>query len=292
MNENKEIRRVTLWGLALNLFISIVKFIVGWLGNSQAVIADAVHSFSDSSTDMVIIFGVKYWNAPPDESHPYGHKKIESVLTILIGIILLFTALGIGYHAIATITKIDSKTIQYFTLIGPILSLIFKEILFHKTYKIGVRLNSSAVKANAWHHRTDALSSIPVLLAVIASIINPKLIYLDNIGAIIVAAFIIKLAIDIIFQNLNELVDSSIEDEKILEITEIIDRHPQVMGFHKIRTRKLGSSVYLDLHLEVDGMMTVTEGHQIASEVKYDLLRECPKIIDVVVHLEPKTAEA
>ncbi|MFO7897419.1 MAG: cation diffusion facilitator family transporter [Candidatus Cloacimonadales bacterium] len=288
MDENKEIRRVTIWGLALNLFISVVKFIVGWLGNSQAVIADAVHSFSDCSTDIVILCGVKFWNAPPDESHPYGHKKIESVLTILIGLILFFTALGIGYHAIATISKIDTRSIQYFTLVGPILSLIFKEILFHKTYKIGVRLNSSAVKANAWHHRTDALSSIPVLLAVIASLINPKLIYLDNIGAIIVAAFIIKLAIDIIFQNLNELVDRAVEQEKMAEIAEVIEAHSQVLGYHKIRSRKLGSSVYLDLHLEVDGKMSVTEGHEIASEVKYALLENCPKIIDVVVHLEPK----
>lgn len=288
MEENKQIRNITLWGLALNLIISIVKFTVGFLGNSQAVIADAVHSFSDSSTDMVILFGVKYWTAPPDENHPYGHKKIESLLTILIGIILLFTALGIGYHAITTINAVHTHAIKMFTLIGPALSLIIKEILFRKTYKIGVRYNSSSVKANAWHHRSDSLSSIPVILAVVASLIYPKLIYLDHIGAIVVAAFITKMAFDIIFTNISELIDSGIGKDELEEISQIIASHPEVKGFHKVRSRKLGSSIYIDLHLEVDGKLSVFSGHEISTKVKNNLIESNSKIIDVVVHLEPK----
>lgn len=288
MNETKDIRNITLWGLTLNVLLSIIKFLVGFLGNSQAVIADAVHSFSDSSTDLVILFGVKYWSAPPDNSHPYGHKKIESLLTIVIGIILLFTAVAIGYHAITTVKTAHQHNLKLITIIGPILSIVFKEILFRKTYKIGIKHNSSSVKANAWHHRTDALSSIPVLIAVVASLINPKLVYLDHIGAIIVAAFIIKLAVDIIYQNINELIDQGINREGLEQIAKIISSHPEVLGFHKVRTRKLGSSIYIDLHLEVDGKLSVYSGHEIATEVKDNLITANSKIIDVVVHLEPK----
>jgi len=280
--------KITLWGLVLNVLISIIKFVLGFLGNSQAVVADAAHSFSDTSTDLVILLGVKYWTAPPDENHPYGHQKIESFITIVIGLILLSAAGGIGYHAISTIDHDHVERLKLFTIIGPIISIIFKELLFHKTYKIGVKTNSSAVKANAWHHRTDALSSIPVLIAVAATLINPKLMILDHIGAVIVAAFIAKVAFEIIFKNINELVDTGITDDEYGNISEVISKIECVKGFHKMRSRKLGSSIYLDLHLEVDGNITVTKGHDISEDVQQALISSNKKIIDVMVHLEPE----
>ncbi|MCK5051026.1 MAG: cation transporter [Candidatus Cloacimonetes bacterium] len=288
MNNKKEILKVTLWSLVLNVLISILKFVLGFLGNSQAVVADAAHSFSDTSTDLIILLGVKYWTAPPDDNHPYGHQKIESFVTIIIGIILLTAACGIGYHAIATINVGHADKLKLFTIVGPIISIIFKELLFRKTYQVGVKTNSSAVKANAWHHRTDALSSIPVLIAVVASLINPKLIILDHIGAIIVAAFIIKLAVEIIYKNINELVDTGISEEEYLLISKVISEIKRVKGFHKVRSRKLGSSIYLDLHLEVDGDLSVSEGHDITEDVQQALISSNPKIIDVMVHLEPE----
>jgi len=288
MNNKKEIMKITLWSLVLNVLISIIKFVLGFLGNSQAVIADAAHSFSDTSTDLVILLGVKYWTAPPDENHPYGHQKIESFVTIIIGLILLVAAGGIGYHAIATIDHEHTEQLKLFTIIGPIVSIIFKELLFRKTYKVGVKTNSSAVKANAWHHRTDALSSIPVLMAVTASLINSKLIVLDHIGAIIVAAFIIKLAVEIIYKNISELVDTGISEEEYQQISDVISKIECVKGFHKVRSRKLGSSIYLDLHLEVDGDLSVTRGHDITEDVQKALISSNSKIIDVMVHLEPK----
>ncbi len=288
MDNKKEIMKITLWGLVLNVLISIIKFVLGFMGNSQAVVADAAHSFSDTSTDLVILLGVKFWTAPPDDNHPYGHQKIESFVTIIIGIILLTAACGIGYHAIATINVGHADKLKLFTIVGPIFSIIFKELLFRKTYQVGVKTNSSAVKANAWHHRTDALSSIPVLIAVVASLINPKLIILDHIGAIIVAAFIIKLAVEIIFKNINELVDTGITEEEYLHISKVISEIKSVKGFHKVRSRKLGSSIYLDLHLEVDGDLSVSEGHDITEDVQQALIGSNPKIIDVMVHLEPE----
>lgn len=288
MKNKNEIKKITIWGLVINILISIIKFIIGLLGNSQAVVADAVHSFSDCSTDIVILFGVKYWTAPPDRKHPYGHKKIESFITISIGLVLLFAAFGIGYHAVVTINENHTEPIKLFAIAGPIISLIFKELLFRKTYQVGVKTNSSSVKANAWHHRTDALSSISVLIAVVASLINPKLLFLDHIGALIVAAFILTLSIEIIFKNINELIDTGIPQKEINYISKIIKNNDDVLGFHKIRTRKLGSSVFVDLHLEVDGNLSVTKGHSISEEVKSALIKGNPKIIDVMVHLEPK----
>ncbi len=288
MDNVKEIMKVTLWSLVLNVFIFILKFVLGFLGNSQAVVADAAHSFSDTSTDLVILLGVKYWTAPPDDNHPYGHQKIESFITILIGLMLLSAAIGIGYHAIASINDNHADQLKLFTIIGPIISIIFKELLFRKTYKVGIITNSSSVKANAWHHRTDALSSIPVLLAVVASLINPKLIILDHIGAIVVAAFIIKLAVEIIYTNINELLDTGISEKEYQQISDVISKIEYVKGFHKVRSRKLGSSIYLDLHLEVDGDLSVTRGHDITEDVQKALISSNPKIIDVMVHLEPK----
>jgi len=289
MDNKKEIVKITIWSLILNIFISIIKFIVGFSGNSQAVVADAVHSFSDTSTDLVILLGVKYWTAPPDRNHPFGHQKIESFITIIIGLILLAAAGGIGYHAIITINTDHGHKIKLITLVGPVISIILKELLFRKTYQVGIKTNSSAVKANAWHHRTDALSSIPVLIAVAATLVNPKFIILDHIGAIVVAAFIAKVAFEIIFKNINELVDTGITDIEYDQISKIISNIECVKGFHKMRSRKLGSSIYLDLHLEVDGNISVTKGHDITEDVQKALIGSNPKIIDVMVHLEPET---
>ncbi|MCD4741130.1 MAG: cation diffusion facilitator family transporter [Desulfobacteraceae bacterium] len=288
MNDKYEIKKITLWGLALNILLSAIKFVIGFLGNSQAVVADAAHSLSDTSTDLIILFGVKYWTAPPDSEHPYGHQKIESFITIIIGLILLFAGIGIGYSAIITINEHSMGELKLFTIAGPIISIVLKELLFRKTYQVGIKTNSSSLKANAWHHRTDALSSIPVLIAVAASLINPKLIFLDQIGAIIVAVFILKLSLEVIFSNTKELIDTGLSDEEIQNIYKIIRNHGDVKGCHKIRTRKLGSSIYIDMHLEVDGNLTVSKGHMISEQVKNVLIRENSKIIDVMIHLEPE----
>ncbi len=163
MNTKGKIQRITLIGLIANILLSIVKFIIGFFGNSQAVIADALHSFSDTTSDFVILFGVKYWTAPPDEDHPYGHQKIESFITIMIGFILIIVAGGIGYGGISSLLDDSRSHPGWVAIIGPLISIVLKEILFKITYKVGLEINSSSLKANAWHHRTDALSSIPVL---------------------------------------------------------------------------------------------------------------------------------
>ena len=294
MDKKARIQKITLVSLLANIVLSIIKFIIGTMGNSQAVVADALHSFSDTTSDFVILFGVKYWTAPPDESHPYGHQKIESFATIIIGLILLFVAGSIGYNGIVSLLPTDQNqhnnqaVLNWIAVTAPFISIVIKEILFQITYKVGIETNSSSVKANAWHHRTDALSSIPVLIAVIASLINPNLIFLDQIGAIIVSAFIIKVGLGILFTSINDLLDTGISQDEIISFEKTILNIQNVKGVHKLRTRKLANCIYIDLHLEVSGTMSVIEGHDIAEEIKTTLIAKDPKIIDVMVHLEPE----
>ena len=288
----RQIRTITIIGLVANIALSIFKFVIGILGGSQAVVADALHSFSDTSSDLVILFGVQYWLAPPDENHPYGHRKIESFVSIVIGMILITVAIGIGYDGILSLLDRRLAKLTWYVMAGPLVSLFTKELLFRKTYEIGVRINSSSLKANAWHHRTDALSSIPVLIAVIATLIDPRLSFLDAIGAIVVSAFIIKVGIDILYSNINDLMDTGMSKERLAGLKTLILSMDNVRGVHKIRTRKMASCIYIDLHLEVDGSLTVTQGHDVSEQVKQTLIRSNPQIIDVLVHLEPEQSSA
>ena len=292
MNKRKKIEQITLAGLVANILLSVVKLVIGFFGNSQAVIADALHSFSDTSSDLIILFGVKYWTAPPDEDHPFGHQKIESLVTIVIGLILIFAAFAIGYDGVLSLMESEPVRLSPVVLLGPILSIIVKEILFKVTFKVGVETHSSSLKANAWHHRTDALSSVPVLVAVTASLIDPRLSFLDAVGAILVSVFIIKVGISILFSNISDLLDTGISKEQTASIEAVIKAQDHVMGVHKLRTRKMASYIYIDLHLEVDGQLTVKEGHQISEDVKTVLMTTYPKIIDVMVHLEPRRNSA
>jgi len=288
MNKRKQIQRITLIGLVVNILLSGIKFLIGFFGNSQAVIADALHSFSDTSSDLVILFGVKYWTAPPDDSHPYGHQKIESFITLIIGIILIFVAGVIGYTGLLSLQEKDPPQLNWAVIIGPVISIIAKELLFKITYRVGIKTDSASLKANAWHHRTDAWSSIPVLIAVVASLIDPRLRFLDSIGAIIVSAFIIKVGLEIFFTNINDLLDKGISKEKIAALKKTITAIPDVKGVHNLRTRKLANYIYIDLHLEVNGQLSVLQGHHISETVKKAIIQNNPRIIDVMVHLEPE----
>ena len=284
----QRIRQVTLAGLIVNVLLSVIKLAIGMAGGSQAVVADALHSFSDTSSDLVILFGVKYWTAPADDCHPFGHQKAESFVTIAIALLLLGVAAGIGYNAvISMMAPSDSPTLSWMVVTAPLLSFVVKETLFRVTYKVGVQTLSSSVKANAWHHRSDALSSLPVLAAVTASLINPKLAFLDHVGAIVVSIFILKIGLDILLSSIRELMDAGMAQKEIETVKKQVLHTPGVRGVHKIRSRALAGSYYIDLHLEVDGCLTVARGHDISEQVKRDLIRKNTRIIDVMVHLEP-----
>jgi cation diffusion facilitator family transporter len=282
-----QIKRVTWTGLISNFGLAVMKFLVGWLGSSQAVIADAVHSVSDMSTDLVILFGVKFWSAPPDADHPYGHRRLEAIITTSIGLSLAAVAVALGYHALATTRDPDIQQTGWIAIIGPFLSIIIKEILYQWTVKVGKLVKSSAVIANAWHHRSDAFSSIPALMAVIAASFDPKLAFLDHIGALIISLFILKVAWNILVPALSELADHGASEKDREIIHQIAGNVSGVKEAHAIRTRKFGSHIHVDLHIMVDPEMSVRMGHHISEEVKIALMEKGPEIRDVVVHLEP-----
>lgn len=283
----RQVRKITWMGLAINLALFVVKFVLGFLGSSQAVIADAFHSLSDVTTDIAILVGVKFWSAPPDECHPYGHKRIETIVTVVIGIALSIIALGIGYNALVLIKKANAKPPGKIAAFGAILSILTKEVVYHWTLGVGTRIKSPALIANAWHHRSDAISSIPVLIAVTVAIFFPNLAFVDLVGALIVSLFILKVSWDIVHPAAFELTDrgASLHDRD--QIKSIVMEVDGVKDAHAMRTRKFGTGIYVDLHVLVDGKMTVKEGHAVSHEVKSQLLSKGPDIIDVVVHIEP-----
>jgi cation diffusion facilitator family transporter len=281
------IRKITVIGLITNIFLFLVKLLLGIFGRSQALTADAFHSLSDFTTDFSIIFGVKYWSKPPDENHPYGHGRIETVVTVFICAVLVMAALSLGYHAVISLKGEQGESPEFIAFIGAALSIILKEVLYRWTSKIGKKEKSKALTANAWHHRTDALSSIPVAVAILISVINEKWAFLDQVTALLVSLFILYAAYKILKSVLFEIMATGVSEKDKTEIKSIVQSIKGVKSMHKIRSRQMGSDWFIDLHIQVDGNMTVNKGHEIAESVKKALIEKGPDIIDVMVHIEP-----
>jgi cation diffusion facilitator family transporter len=291
-SDGSSVRRVTVIGLIGNIAIAALKFVVGTVGFSQAVVADAVHSLSDTVTDLAVLLGLKYWSAPADDRHPYGHGRIETMVTLALGLVLTAVALGIGYRAISTVRETHPKQPQWIAFVGAAVSIVFKEILYRWTVAVGRRVRSSALLANAWHHRSDALSSIPAALAVVLALINPRWAFVDHIGAMVVCVIILHAAWGIIRPALDELIDSGAPEHVREQIRSLAAGLRGVETVHAIRCRRSGPGLHIDLHVTVDGSMSVREGHEISEAVKRYLLEHGPDIVDVVVHLEPHEGAA
>ena len=281
------VQRVTAWSLAVNLMLSGIKCIVGFVGNSQALVADAVHSLSDSATDIAVLIGAPYWSAPADPEHPHGHSRIETMITFFIGTVLVAVGLGLIYNALVTI-QASHKTIPgWSVLVTACISIVSKELLYRWTVVVGVRLKSSALIANAWHHRSDGFSSIPVALAVVGMRLYPDWTYLDHVGALMVSLLILQASWKILWPALNELMDAGATGEQREKLLKLIVTIDGVKGTHALRTRRVGNGLQVDLHLLVDPKLTVEKGHSIASLVKERLLKEGDQVIDVLIHVEP-----
>lgn len=291
MKPETVVRRVTWAGLAVNILLSFIKIGAGILGQSQAVLADGVHSISDTITDVAVIAGSYYWVKPPDQSHPYGHRRLETVVSIFIGVVILTAGCGIGWKALTSHVLEPHDPPGMIALAAACLSLTVKEILYRWTAGFGTRLKSVALSSNAWHHRLDAISSIPALLAVGGAILVPGWYFLDHIGAVVVAVLIIFSALKIIWAGMNELIDVGAPRETCGKIKEIVCQHPEVQDVHKIRTRYLGNNLQVDLHLVINGDLSVRHGHDIAGEIRHRLIDHGPGIIDVIVHIEPSEAK-
>jgi cation diffusion facilitator family transporter len=281
------VRLVTWAGLVVNLLLVALKFVGGILGASQAVVADAVHSLSDCVTDIAVLVGVHYWSQPPDECHPYGHRRIETLVTIAIGLSLGVVGLGLGYNALSTLQAAEPGAPHLVAFVAALVSLVSKELLYHWTVYVGRRAKSSAAIANAWHHRSDALSSVPAVLAVGGAMLLPAWSMLDRIGAIVVSLFILHAAWRIVRPALAELVDAGASAKVRARIDALARGVPGVQDVHALRTRYLGGRLQVDLHVLVDPQLTVREGHRIAHAVGKCLRSEGPGVEDVLVHVEP-----
>jgi cation diffusion facilitator family transporter len=282
------VKRVTWVSLAVNLGLAAVKFIGGVAGSSQAVVADAVHSLSDVSTDLAILIGIRYWMKPADDGHPHGHRRLETFVTLSIGLILAGVATGILWNGLKTLHNRPETSPGWIALIAAGLSILVKESLFRWTLAKGRLVQSSPLIANAWHHRSDALSSVPALLAVSGAMISPAWSFLDQLGAVVVSLFIYQAAFKIANPAFQKLIDSSAPPETVARIRSLACETPGVDSVHNIRTRYSGCScLEVDLHIEVDGQLSVEVGHEISEQVKERLIQSNLNVHDVVVHLEP-----
>jgi len=277
-------------GLVVNLALAAAKLSAGLLGHSQAVVADAVHSLSDIVTDIALILGVRYWSAPADERHPHGHRRFETLVTVFIGLMVAAAAVGIGWDAVTSFGR-PSHPPSAIALAAALLSIGVKEALYRWTAKMGKKTGSSALVANAWHHRTDALSSVPVAIAVSIAMIDHRFAVVDQIGALVVAVFVLHAAFRIIRPALEELVDAGAPKAHRKELERLALEVEGVRAAHALRTRYIGSELAVDVHVEVDADLSVADGFVIASKVKKDLLQRGPDVADVVVQIEPHEGE-
>lgn len=286
-SKERMVRRVTWVGLLTNVLLAAIKFAAGIFGKSQALIADAIHSLTDLTTDIAVLAGSHYWSRPPDENHPYGHRRLETLVTVFIGVVLIAAGIGIGWRAVSTLHERHAAAPGLIAVLAAFASIVCKESLYRWTASIGQLLKSPALAANAWHHRTDALSSLPVLIAVAGARAFPSWSFLDHVGAAVVSIFILHASIKIIWPSLGELIDVGAPVETQKRIRDIALKDKAVLQVHDIRTRYISSSVLVDLHIVVEGFITVREGHKIADEVRKRITGEIPEILDVIVHVEP-----
>jgi cation diffusion facilitator family transporter len=280
--KEKTVRKVTWVGLLVNLFLAGIKFIAGIYGRSQALVADAIHSLTDLTTDIAVIAGSHYWSRPPDENHPYGHRRLETLVTVFIGIVLISAGIGIGWKAISTLQERQATAPGWIAVFAALASIVCRW-----TAITGRRVKSPALAANAWHHRTDALSSLPVLIAVAGARIFPSWSFLDRVGAVIVSIFILHASIKIIWPGISELIDVGAPTETRKKIQDIALKNEGVMQVHDIRTRYISTSIQVDLHIVVEGLITVREGHDIADDVRARIIDAIPEVLDVIVHVDP-----
>lgn len=282
---------VTLVAVLVNAFLILFKFLSGVFGHSQALIADAAHSVSDLFTDVVVLLGLKMGRKAPDEKHHFGHARIETVASSIVALALIATALYLGITAAWSISRHTEYHPTLLALVGAGASIGLKEALYHYTLYIGRRIKSPLIVANAWHQRSDALSSVAVLLGVAGARINPSWHILDSYAALVVSFFIIKVGLEISWRAVRELTDTAPQPGVLTKIRECTLSVNGVIDTHDLRARTLGGLHQMEIHIVVDGRLPVIDGHRIAKEVESRLTEEIADLDRVVVHIDPAIEE-
>ena len=293
MERNQKIYQVTLVGGVVNVVLLLFKFVAGIVGHSAAMVADAVHSLSDFVTDVIVLVFVHISGKPKDKSHDYGHGKYETLAMTLIGVALLIVAIGIIYHgAMEIVAWLNGEQLEApgtLALWAALLSVLLKEGVYQYSMVKARQLNSQVVEANAWHHRSDALSSVGTAIGIGGAIfLGQRWTVLDPIASLVVGAFIVKVAVDLLHRGIDDLMEHSLPEDVEEEILRIVGELKGVVDPHDLRTRKIGNHYAIELHILMDGDITLREAHNKASEVE-DLLRaRYGEHTHVAVHVEPK----
>ena len=295
-SREKSIYKVTWIGSIVNFMLLIFKFAAGVFGHSSALIADAVHSLSDFVTDIIVIVFVRISGKPQDDDHRYGHGKYETLATAIIGLILFTVGIGILVNGASSVAEAMKGKIlpapSMIALIAAAVSIISKEILYRYTIHMGKSLNSQAVIANAWHHRSDAFSSIGTFVGIGGAIcLGERWRVLDPIAAIVVSGFIIKVAIELIKPCIDELLEHSLPAETEKEILEIIVSFPEVSSPHHLRTRRIGNNIAIEVHIRMDGWTSLENAHQTATAIERRLKEKFGPDTHIGIHMEPKKSE-
>jgi cation diffusion facilitator family transporter len=283
---------VTKVGMASNILLTGFKFFAGIAGNSSAMVADAAHSLSDFMTDIAVIAGLKVARKPGDNTHNYGHGKIETLSAVFIGLALILVAFGIFWGGLQKVIAFYHGEVlpvpSKIALVAAVLSIVIKEWLYRYTMVYARKLRSDALTANAWHHRSDAFSSIGTTIGVGSAILlGGKWAVLDPIAAVILSFFIFKVAFDISYKNLDELLEASLDSTTYRTIEEILISTEGVLGFHELKTRKIGNAMAADVHIEVDRNLNIVDAHEISVQVEDRLKEFCGKNGYFSIHIEP-----
>lgn len=288
----KQIYRVTLLGMFVNMALFVFKLVAGLIGRSGAMIADAVHSASDFATDIVVLAFVRISAKPRDDDHHWGHGKYETLATLIIGVALFAVGVEILLDSAEKISAVVNGEVLprpgAIAIVAAALSIVAKELLYRYTIRVGKQIESPSVVANAWHHRSDALSSIGALLGIGAAyFLGEKWRIADPIAAIVVSALIIKVSLDLCRKALEELLEKSLPREVEEAILSIVTANPKVQKPHNLRTRRIGSDIAIEVHIRVEGTMTVFESHEISREIEQSLRKRFGERTAVAIHIEP-----
>jgi cation diffusion facilitator family transporter len=283
LKKNPGVRVIVIGALA-NLLLATLKIAGGIFGRSTAMLADGIHSLSDLLTDGVVLFTHKIGQLPADENHPYGHGRAETIGATLVGAVIIVAGLGLAYESWQIITTDAFRTPLVPAALAAVVSIVVNEIMFRYTRSVGEKTNSPSLVANAWHHRSDAISSVAALIGIGGAMAGYPI--MDPIAAILVSIMIVKVGYDIAFSGLSDLMDTALSEEETHRIETMINGLPGVIHTHNLRTRRIGGDVLMDVHILVGHEASVTEGHQIAESVRRKLIRAMDNVQDVLVHVD------
>lgn len=286
-NNEKKAMEVSIVSIVSNVFLTIIKFIAGFISHSGAMISDAIHSLSDVLSTFVVIIGVKLSNKKADKEHPYGHERLECVASIILAVMLALTGIGIGMTGIGNIIKgkyviLLSSTLA---LVIAAISIIAKEAMYWYTRNAAKKINSGALLADAWHHRSDALSSVGSFIGILGAKLGFPV--LDSLASIIICLFIVKVAYDIFKDAIDKMVDKSCDEDTIKKIEDIIYENKEVVKIDDLKTRQFGNRYYIDVEISVDKEMSVLNAHGIAQNVHDDIEKRLPSTKHCMVHVNP-----